>query len=835
VECLRDSFSLGDAAELFGGAIEADAASRRALLASAEPGLRRYIEGMLAAADAGAVALESPVWAIGDPDEGRCGLPAGTCVGRFLLGDPIGRGGMGTVYRAIQTHPRREVAVKVLDAPFPGERARRRFAQEAEALARLRHLGIAGVIEAGTLDAFGRAVPYLAMELVEGTPITAFAADRGLSTAERLELVALVADAVEHAHQRGVIHRDLKPSNILVDGEVQPRVLDFGVARLVDGPSGATSVQTVVGTYAYMAPEQLRSPRDVDTRSDVYALGVVAYELLTGALPHEEPPRDIVEAAVLAAAGSRIVRPSRVNRALGGDIERVLLKALEREPGRRYQSAGALAADLRAAARGEVVSAAPATVRRFVRGYARRRPIRFGVAATALLMLPVSTGVVSWLAVRAHRAEVGITARSAGLHELSGALLRLSDSMQLASNSMGARAKILEDVLPTLDRLAATAPDDAPLQRDLADANVSMATLLGFPRSPNLGRADEAVKRYERAVRVYERFGSTDPLRFPAALASWGETEDSLGHPDRADSLFRRAIAGARSLVIGAPARLEYWEALSDHVWRRVAYLKQWGRVGDIEAQLTTARDDLAPLIAMKPAAARDVYGRAYVIFNLAVATLQAGRYERALDELDRALAASREALALAPSDLLATALVGNVQRYRGQALEAVGRPADSAEAFGLAVEQFRRASAMEPSRFDMARIIDTALEERAGALSEAGDFEQATRCINEAADRLDAARRAEPDNQSVRRHAALTHWTAARVYLRAGSTPPADTDTRDRDADLIRARAECLAAIDAARTLSPPQSSIEDRVTSLRAEVEAAIAARRDHASKGR
>ena len=216
-------------------------------------------------------------------------LPA--TIGRYRIVRLIGEGGMGAVYEAEQDQPRRTVALKVIKPGLASPELLRRFAQEAQVLGRLQHPGIAQIYEAGTADTGFGSQPYFAMEFIRGAALRDYADSRHLGLRERLELMVRICEAVQHAHQRGVIHRDLKPGNIIVDEAGQPKVLDFGVARVTDSDTQATlqtDVGQLVGTLNYMSPEQvLADPLDIDTRSDVYALGVILYELLSGRLPYQ--------------------------------------------------------------------------------------------------------------------------------------------------------------------------------------------------------------------------------------------------------------------------------------------------------------------------------------------------------------------------------------------------------------------------------------------------------------------------------------------------------------------------------------------------------------------
>lgn len=320
-------------------------------------------------------------------------LEPGARIGEYTVQSLLGRGGMGIVYVAEQQRPKRTVAIKLIRRVLAGYAMLRRFEHEAEVLGRLRHPGIAQIYEAGVADCGLGPTPFIAMELVQGPPILAFASVHRLDISARVQLLAKVAHAVHHAHQRGIIHRDLKPANILVDDTGQPKVLDFGVARATDADLQLTTIQTnvgqLVGTLAYMSPEQvLADPREVDTRTDVYALGVILYQLLADRLPLDVSKLPLAEAA-------RVVRdeqPPRlgtINRACRGELETIVAKALDKDKTRRYQSAQALADDLEAFLTGEPIAAKQDSTWYALRVAARRH--RGPVVAIALVLLAVVT------------------------------------------------------------------------------------------------------------------------------------------------------------------------------------------------------------------------------------------------------------------------------------------------------------------------------------------------------------------------------------------------------------------------------------------------------------
>src|SRR5215831_1152755 len=275
--------------------------------------------------------------------------PGHTVIGRYRILRLIGEGGMGAVYEAEQDHLRRTVALKIIKPGLASPELLRRFEQESQALGRLQHPGIARIYDAGTADTGFGPQPYFAMEFIHGKSLLEYAKAHELNTRQRLELMAKVCEAVHHAHQRFIIHRDLKPGNILVDESGQPKVLDFGVARVTDSDAQATrqtDVGRLVGTLAYMSPEQvLADPLELDTRSDVYALGVILFELLAGRLPYKIS-RQLHE-AVQTIREEEPAPLSAISRAYRGDIETIVAKALEKDKERRYASAADLASDIR--------------------------------------------------------------------------------------------------------------------------------------------------------------------------------------------------------------------------------------------------------------------------------------------------------------------------------------------------------------------------------------------------------------------------------------------------------------------------------------------------------
>jgi WD40 repeat protein len=431
--------------EIFADALEkADAAERAAYLSQAcgeDAQLRQHVEALLQAHQKAGAFLEEPA----PPPPGKTIVLAtplkeepGTLIGRYKLLEKIGEGGMGVVYMAQQEEPvRRRVALKIIKLGMDTKQVVARFEAERQALALMDHPNIAKVLDGGATDT-GR--PYFVMELVQGVPITEFCDRNRFPARERIKLFITVCQAIQSAHQKGIIHRDLKPTNILVtlDGGVpMPMVIDFGVAKATQQKltekTVFTNYATMIGTPAYMSPEQAEMSRlDVDTRSDIYGLGVLLYELLTGTSPfpekrlrsasyqemqriilEEEPERPSTRLSTLKGEQRSLVARNRgaselaLGRVFADDLDWIVMKCLEKDRARRYETANGLAADLKRHLNNEpVVARPPSTAYRLQKAW-RRNKLAFTAAAVVAAALVVGMGVSTWQAIVASRARNG--------------------------------------------------------------------------------------------------------------------------------------------------------------------------------------------------------------------------------------------------------------------------------------------------------------------------------------------------------------------------------------------------------------------------------------------
>ena len=481
-------------------------------------------------------------------------------IGPYRLLRKLGEGGMGAVWLAEQVAPvKRQVAVKVIAGYF-GERERQRFDIERQSLAIMNHPAIAKVFDAGATE---NGQPYLVMEYVPGLRITTYSNDKQLGPRERVELMIKVCEGVQHAHQKAVMHRDLKPSNVLVvevDGKPAPKIIDFGIAKAVEGDRSSdetalTMVGRAIGTPGYMSPEQADPGiADIDTRTDVYSLGVVLYELLTASLPfdpkqwttkplhevlrqlHEEDPQSPstrVSKDSEAAARNTGIEPQKLVRQLRGDLDWITLKSLENDRERRYSSPAELASDLQRYLRDEPVIARPPSVMYRAGKFVRRN--RLAVGFTAVLMLLIAGFAVS-MAIERNRArrEAETSKRVA---DFMARIFTVADPTVSRGNSVTARE--------LLDK--ASAQVETGLGQDPQVQGRLMRIMAETYRG--LALQDQSQKLLEHAVAIQTKALGPDDPETLSSIAMLGVIDDDLTHYSDSEKLLRQALAGQQRVL----------------------------------------------------------------------------------------------------------------------------------------------------------------------------------------------------------------------------------------------------------------------------------------------
>lgn len=501
--------------------------------------LRSEVESLLAAEDQAERFLDTPApEAFADWSEEEL---AGRRVGRYRLIRRIESGGMGTVFEAEQDEPRRRVALKLLRRGLLDERALRRFRAESEILARLRHPGVAQVLEAG-VGTVGEQMPWFAMEFVPGAQdILQWVENRQPALADRVRLFLEICEAVHHGHQKGVIHRDLKPSNVLVDDQGRAKVIDFGVARVIDDDQRTllTGHGELVGTLQYMSPEQCAGDPDlVDVRSDVYSLGLILYEMVCGQRAYDIGGMSLA-AAVRVVMDQVPPRPSRVARDIPTDLEAVIHRTLDKDPTQRYPAVSALSADLNRYLRHEPVEARIPGPWHALRLFARRHPAVVG----SLVVLLVATVVSVRFAFVADQARAAAERDASTRAEMYGFVL---DLFERADPSDSGNLSVRELLEGSAERIESRLAEQPAAQLELLTefANVQQKTGMNRESLPLVerilelngshrlldhtteamvhqyhGRAlaahdrdEEAEAAFHRAIRLgIDAFGETDP------------------------------------------------------------------------------------------------------------------------------------------------------------------------------------------------------------------------------------------------------------------------------------------------------------------------------------
>ena len=569
--------------QLYHSALEIEGIRRGPFLAIAcggDEALREEVGSLLARAETGDF-LETPAMAVAAKAiagaSGKRALPA--VIGRYRVVRLLGEGGMGAVYEAEQNQPRRTVALKIIKPGFATLEKLGRFQHEAQTLGRLQHAGIAQIYEAGTADTGFGPQPYFAMELIRGRSLQEYAEAHQLNFRQKLELIAKICDAVDHAHHHGVIHRDLKPANILVDETGQPKILDFGVARVTDSDAQhtrQTELGQLVGTLAYMSPEQvLGDPLALDIRSDVYALGVILYQLFAGKLPYDIDGKPVHEAV-------RIVREqepahlSSINRSYRGDIDTIVAKALEKDKVRRYASAADLAGDIRRYLADEPIAARPASATYQLQKFARRHKAL--VAGTVAVFLVLAAGAVTSTleAVRARRAERAADAEAATAEAINNFLQNDLLAQASASNQADPSTKPDPDlkVRTALDR-AATRIEGKFAGKPEVEAAIRDTVGQTYV---DLGLIPEGRKQLERALELQRRVLGMDNLKTLKTLDHLGRV---VSYPE-AEALYRQTLEIRRRLLGPEhPDTLASMRGLAEAYYRQDKYpqAEKWQRL----------------------------------------------------------------------------------------------------------------------------------------------------------------------------------------------------------------------------------------------------------------
>jgi serine/threonine protein kinase len=739
-----------------------------------DPATRERVERLLAQDAQASGFLESPAplpTAITPPDNSSTFETPGTIIGPYTLLKPIGEGGMGVVYMAEQAKPvRRKVALKIIKPGMDTKQVIARFEAERQALAILDHPNIAKVFDAGATEG-GR--PYFVMELIDGISITAYCDREELSIGDRIEMFIQLCQAVQHAHQKGIIHRDIKPSNVLItlhDGNPVPKVIDFGVAKAIGSAAGGLTDKTLqtgfaqlIGTPLYMSPEQAElGGVDVDTRSDIYSLGVLLYELLTGTTPfdqetfrtapfdeirriirEQEPPRPSTR--LRNDEGGRLKDDSKPNTrsvwqrysplssfilhpSSFQELDWIVMKCLEKDRARRYETASSLAADIRRYLDDEPVEACPPSASYRLRKFARRNRAVLTTTVLVTMALVAGTTVSVWQAIVARRAQVVALAKSnlasrqqqrAETHlrqareavdqmltEVGNKTLRSLPQMEPV------RRALLEKALKFYERFLVQEGDDPAIRLEAGRTYRRVGTI-----REDLHEFDAAHEAYGQSIKLLDQLATTRPLDLECRreLASTHSHRAYLqamtGKMEEAEREMGIVIELRKEILRRSSGYADDRYALADEQGILANLLQGSGRLAEARSLLRSVCDSFARLVGDFPA--NPVYQSRFgaMLNDQAAIAIYQGKPAEALPLLERAIPLQQAALKADPQNSEYQEFARNHQENLAVALTSLGKKSEAAELYRKNIRAGRELVSRSPffpeRRHELARTYE--------------------------------------------------------------------------------------------------------------------------------
>jgi non-specific serine/threonine protein kinase/serine/threonine-protein kinase len=746
--------------------------------------LRTEVETLLSSGREAGAFLETPA-------ASRVSLPAegdamvGRRIGSYRVLREIGHGGMGAVFLAVRDDDayRKQVAIKVVRAWGTSDVLVERFRQERHILAALDHPNVGRLLDGGTTE---EGLPYLVMEYVEGVPIDEYCEAHALPLGERLALFRTVCSAVQFAHQNLVVHRDIKPANILIAADGTPKLLDFGIAKLLSpelASRGQTATAFPMMTPDYASPEQVRN-EPISTASDVYSLGVLLYRLLTGRGPYRVPTGSMLE-VVEAVRDQEPERPSAIVRRLAGDLDNIVLRALRKEPRERYASVEEFSADVGRHLSGQPVVARKATVAYRSGKFIRRHKV--GVSAAALVFASLVGGIVSTVReARISRAERARAERRFNdVRKLANSFLfEVHDAIERLPGSTPARELVVKRALEYLDNLAQEAAGDTSLQRELAAAYERVGDVQGRVFEANLGNTAGARASHAKALAMREALVAAEPknLEFRRDLSSSyykiGEGLFSTGNPKGAAEMLGKAVLIDQALATEEPSSRKARDRLAGN-YSLFGYML--GASGDAQGGLENSRKGLAllnDLAASAPADAKIQSRLSIAYMHLGdILTGVASDDPGAVEAYRKALTIERPLVAAEPRNthfrhnlMVGLTMLGDVQMKMGE-------PVPALAGFREALAALAPLSAADPANAQYSSDV-ALLEERIGTVqAELGQADEALPVLRKALAVHESELASDPSNVLPRARVANSAGGLGKVHsvLAARAKSPAE------------------------------------------------------------
>lgn len=806
---------------LFHGALDLEPSERAEFLAAScnDNNIRDQVERLLASHEKPGVFLVSQAMItanstdqreLGADDDERTGHR----IGPYEIIRKIGHGGMGTVFLAVRADDqyRKHVAIKLVKRGMDTDTILRRFMMERQILARLEHQNIARLLEGGsTADG----LPYFVMEYVEGEPIDVYCDTREFTIIDRLKLFRVVCSALQYAHQNLVVHRDIKPSNILVTAEGVPKLLDFGIAKLLGpdwaGETGeATASMVRLMTPEYASPEQFRG-LSITTSSDVYSLGLVLYELLSGHHPYRLTSRHPEEIANVILhqdpqKPSSVRRRSRTQylntltdreednppirlpdqkrdvhtaKALKGDLDNIVLKALRKDPDRRYASVHQFSEDIRRHLEGMPVTASPDTLRYRAGKFVQRHKAGVLAAAIVVVTLLMATVVTTWQASIARRERDKAERRFNQVRKLANVVLfEYHDGIQKLPGSTPIREKMVNDALEYLDNLSKESSGDPALQSELAAAYEKVGDVQGNPYGANLGNQDGALESYKKSLAIREALFAASPTSYQTrtglakSYERIGDISWAKGQSTVAEASYRKALTICDQL------------SKEGHLADSASFSRLYNRIGETQEQAGNLKGGLASyqqelkasedLVAIEPTNA---------IFQTAVSTayVKIGDIFFQLDDFKQASESYQKCLPLfqklSADDRTNTSLRRKVVLVLSRLALAKMETGDLAKAIECnlqAIASLKEIFAADPNNAQIEFNFADILGNLAEAYGRIGNFASAQENFREALSQFKKILSANPNYAQVRSHFANSYRDYAAFLLKSGNTAAA-------------------------------------------------------------
>ena len=773
----------------------------------------------------------------------------GESFGSYRIVNLIAEGGMSEVYLAHDTKLNRRVAIKLTKSHLKTREVLRRFRSEQQILAHLQHAHIARLFEAG---ATADGLPFLVMEYVEGKPIDKFSDERELSIKERLITFRTVCSAVSYAHQNLIVHRDLKPSNILVTNDGEPKLLDFGIAKLLDASGSqaedATATMLRVLTPEYASPEQVKG-EPVTTATDVYSLGVILYELLTGRCPYrlkrktveeitkaiceQEParPSSAVNGDWPAASSGRqathdgqlTVERSRFgNRQLKGDLDNIILKALRKEPDRRYASVEQLSEDIRRHLEGLPVRARKGTFSYRASKFIQRNKIIASAGLVVLITLVAGIWSTAVSARKAHIERARAERRFNDVRNLVNSLLfQLDDEIEKLPGSTKARELLIKQTLDYLDRVASDASGDVPLQKEIATAYQKLGDVQSKLNGPNLGETKGALDSYRKALEIRQALYAASPRDVPTGLdlalalnrvgdilSKTNEAKGSLDYYRKSlelterlasnkDPKARSALGYSYLLVARAQLVIDDLSGALENFSQSQAIREQLATENpnddSLRQALISSYDGVAFVLSRngKPAEALSYYRKSQELIEalaqsnpsnadyrrlvmdtyewIGITMGALGQNAEGLNYHERALAISKSQIAADPANAQALDDIGDVNHEIGNTLTRLRRFKEAVESYHQAKTYYQALSDADPGDDDARRQVCLTMRETADALALLGDVRTALEQYRAALTIYQGLARSDPDDAETQYELAVIYENLAELLVRTG------------------------------------------------------------------